>query len=709
MTDLQCYSCSISQCVNCSSLYECRECDETNQFFLNNTDYQCYPCSVANCVNCSSLLECRECNETSQFFLNSTDYQCYDCSVTNCINCSSLLECRECNQTIAYFLNVTDYQCYSCSISNCLTCSSLYECAECNETDQYFLNQTDYQCHPCSIEGCINCSSLTSCIECNISSNYGHSMINPSICAGCNESCVCDGYSLPWDHANQKCTPICGDGLIRLEEECDDGNNIAGDGCSAQCQVEYFYYCFGEPSLCLLNLNISIKEKATSKIGCNEFRAEIIIEPKLPEYAAAHLLQVVRIEHENISSYTEEYDHETGTIIIDASYSGDLSTRTITFFYATNSDVLLFNPLVPALYYSEEECQGAEQAEQLISAMVYTSYGVLLISLLSKKIVGLELFGVLQLAFFDLADYDFMNIYLAPLAKFGMLNGLNIQHHDENGQLPETISNLAISSSFINNFNIMYLLFLGVVAIGVTCFVLSLAFKAKKLKKAGIFILKEVMITFLLFNCFNIAFSAGMHWRYASPEDDLYALSSASLYLALVMVLVGIVGLQLSSSKGYGEFKSAFKPDFVSKFYVPLVIIYRIFIGIYISYNHTYELGTLLMIGLGIAFLMFDMINLPFTNVYENYRSNIIYISHLVILFTTNYYRSMKSTTPIEIKSHLHSAAIVELSAIAVCVVVSLAVGVYELVRFIQKCTKKKKLLDERHPTDISEVQFNTE
>ena len=61
--------------------------------------------------------------------------------------------------------------------------------------------------------------------------------------------------------------------------------------------------------------------------------------------------------------------------------------------------------------------------------MVYTSYGVLLISLFGKKIVGLELLGVLQFAFFDLADHDFWNIYLAPLANFRVLNGLNIYHH----------------------------------------------------------------------------------------------------------------------------------------------------------------------------------------------------------------------------------------------------------------------------------------
>lgn len=33
--------------------------------------------------------------------------------------------------------------------------------------------------------------------------------------------------------------PYCGDGNLDQGEQCDDGNNIAGDGCSASCQIEY--------------------------------------------------------------------------------------------------------------------------------------------------------------------------------------------------------------------------------------------------------------------------------------------------------------------------------------------------------------------------------------------------------------------------------------------------------------------------------------
>ena len=33
-------------------------------------------------------------------------------------------------------------------------------------------------------------------------------------------------------------TPICGDGTVDSEEECDDGNNVNGDGCDENCKIE---------------------------------------------------------------------------------------------------------------------------------------------------------------------------------------------------------------------------------------------------------------------------------------------------------------------------------------------------------------------------------------------------------------------------------------------------------------------------------------
>lgn len=47
-------------------------------------------------------------------------------------------------------------------------------------------------------------------------------------CATCQLDCgSCDG------------APFCGDWLINGDEECDDGNNFNGDGCSADCKCEW--------------------------------------------------------------------------------------------------------------------------------------------------------------------------------------------------------------------------------------------------------------------------------------------------------------------------------------------------------------------------------------------------------------------------------------------------------------------------------------
>jgi len=39
-----------------------------------------------------------------------------------------------------------------------------------------------------------------------------------------------------WTCENNQCTTICGDSLIKGEEECDDGNQIDTDECDSECK-----------------------------------------------------------------------------------------------------------------------------------------------------------------------------------------------------------------------------------------------------------------------------------------------------------------------------------------------------------------------------------------------------------------------------------------------------------------------------------------
>jgi len=79
---------------------------------------------------------------------------------------------------------------------------------------------------------------------------------------GCSAMCKIEhGYTCTLNYEDEKCingtcTSICfatcGDGIVAQEEECDDGNSFQGDGCY-NCELESEdWRCRGEPSECIL-------------------------------------------------------------------------------------------------------------------------------------------------------------------------------------------------------------------------------------------------------------------------------------------------------------------------------------------------------------------------------------------------------------------------------------------------------------------------
>jgi cysteine-rich repeat protein len=52
-----------------------------------------------------------------------------------------------------------------------------------------------------------------------------------------------DGNNRNGDGCSSSCfveEPVCGDGFLNAGEECDDGDTTSGDGCSANCEIEGF-------------------------------------------------------------------------------------------------------------------------------------------------------------------------------------------------------------------------------------------------------------------------------------------------------------------------------------------------------------------------------------------------------------------------------------------------------------------------------------
>lgn len=87
----------------------------------------------------------------------------------------------------------------------------------------------------------------------------------------------------------------------------------------------------------------------------------------------------------------------------------------------------------------------------------------------------------------------------------------------------------------------------------------------------------------ILFNCLNFAYSAGIHFRYAVPEDSLYLLGTLSAVATLVMPVLMAIGLSMAEEDGFGEFKDKMKPGCIEKAYFVITIMYRMSLGLYMS------------------------------------------------------------------------------------------------------------------------------
>jgi hypothetical protein len=59
-------------------------------------------------------------------------------------------------------------------------------------------------------------------------------------------------------------------------------------------------------------------------------------------------------------------------------------------------------------------------------------------------------------------------------------------------------------------------------------------------------IFKEVLLTLILFNCFNFSYSSGLHFAYADHDDSLYALGTLAAITTIIIPLIMIAVLQFT-------------------------------------------------------------------------------------------------------------------------------------------------------------------
>ena len=67
--------------------------------------------------------------------------------------------------------------------------------------------------------------------------------------------------------------------------------------------------------------------------------------------------------------------------------------------------------------------------------------------------------------------------------------------------------------------------------------------------------------------------------------------------------------------------------------------------GFYIAYFRDYHYVTLYLIAINLTLIIYSIVNLPFTNSYQNYQSNICHLTEFIIIIVANYYLSLETRT----------------------------------------------------------------
>ena len=83
----------------------------------------------------------------------------------------------------------------------------------------------------------------------------------------------------------------------------------------------------------------------------------------------------------------------------------------------------------------------------------------------------------------------------------------------------------------------MVLLVMAILVTGFVLYLVTLCFKSCCfcLYRVAQRLLKEVLLTLILFNSLNFAYTAGIHFKYAPKEDSLFVLGTIAAILTIIL------------------------------------------------------------------------------------------------------------------------------------------------------------------------------
>ncbi len=189
-------------------------------------------------------------------------------------------------------------------------------------------------------------------------------------------------------------------------------------------------------------------------------------------------------------NYNQRIQGKNATLFLNTNASSS------PLFFATpgSSSNFLVDPNnnLAAEYYDQSVYDRVKAFYMLALVIAVLGLVGFLLGLFTSKFIGVEMVGVVQVAFVGLASINNIHPLLAPLAQIGFVNGLNSlftnqQQSQLSGNVPIRASALEYDSQMIYSMNYMVAVMLLPLLVSLVAYIMSAATKSEqnKLKYKG--------------------------------------------------------------------------------------------------------------------------------------------------------------------------------------------------------------------------------
>lgn len=265
-------------------------------------------------------------------------------------------------------------------------------------------------------------------------------------------------------------------------------------------------------------------------------------------------------------------------------------------------------------------------------------------SLFTAKYIGVEMMGVIQIAFIGLAVVNQLPPLMAPYPSMSYVNGVNSANQKSSSGMPYRVSSLTYGASLAESFNYSTVLLLLPLLISLVLFIVARFNRNDPVKKKNYgtwskTILCDWGLTAVMFTLYHSIVSLVLFIVYGGSVSTILLSISIVEAIFIVGVVVAMAVLLHFKARFFGDYKKAFKTDPLSQAHYWILIAGRVLLGaLLVGANSLDQVGLVALL-IPLASAIYLAVRRPYVLLYNNIRAIVNEVVVLAILCFYGYYR----------------------------------------------------------------------